>query len=103
MRFHFHGPILRYHFKQLLKHFWSAIPSALVPQKNFLKVINCSDGAAAPKRLMTYCTTQWRSESDLPATEFERPARRSEMPPKRLERKMVKRAIRVSVRPIGGS
>ena len=41
---------------------WSTGPSD--PLK-FFSVINCSDGAAAPKESMTYGTTQRRSESDM--------------------------------------
>ena len=49
----------------------------------FFSVINCSDGATVPKGLMTYGTTQRRSEFDMPATVSKRPAKRSHRPAKR--------------------
>ena len=55
--------------KQIIKR--SAIPIAPL---EFFSFINCSDGAATPKGLMTYGTKKRRSESDMPTTEYKRPA-----------------------------
>ena len=54
---------------------WSAVPSGSL---ELFSVINCSDGAAAPKGSMTFGTTQMRSESCVTATESKRPAKRFE-------------------------
>ena len=56
----------------MLKHY--LVSGSQCPIRIY-NVINCSDGAAAPKGLTTYGTTQRKSESDMPATESERLAR----------------------------
>ena len=70
------GPI-----KQSLKHY--LVSGSWCPMIIFN--VDFSNGAAAPKGLMTYGTTQESSESDIPATDSESPARRSERPVKRFE------------------
>ena len=51
------------------------VPSAPL---DFSSVISCSDGAAAPKGLMTYGSTQRRSESDMPAIESKKRVKKFE-------------------------